>query len=61
MVFSGRLELKFKAKLDDATYKSGVFDTAGKLIMGTSNGKIVVYNLEQGKIEGEPVRIGGVE
>lgn len=32
-----------------------------KLILGTSNGKLLVYDLELNKFDGEPIRIGGVE
>lgn len=43
------------------TYLSAEFHPNGKLLMGTSNGKIVIYDLVLSKADGEPIRIGGVE
>jgi hypothetical protein len=43
------------------TYLSAEFHPSGKMLLGTSNGKLVIYDLILGKADGEPIRIGGVE
>ena len=43
------------------TYLSAEFHPNGKLLLGTSNGKLVIYDLILAKAEGEPIRIGGME
>jgi hypothetical protein len=45
----------------DATYQTAEFHSSGKLVMGTSNGKLVIHDLILDKQDGEPIRIGGIE
>jgi len=62
-LYTDRLNLKDKRRLEEAgaTFQSAEFHPSNKLILGTSNGKLLVYDLELNKFDGEPIRIGGVE
>ena len=62
-LYTDRLNLKYKGMLEEAyaTYQTAEFHSSGKLVMGTSNGKLVIHDLILDKQDGEPIRIGGIE
>ena len=61
-IYVGRLEDYFSGEVQNANIESAEYwfgEKTGKIVMGTSHGKLLVYDTETKELESE-VRIGGV-
>ena len=60
MLFEKRLELKFKGKCEEGgIFTSAEFHHTEKLVLGTSNGKLMVYDITMQELAYDPIRLGG--